>query len=254
MEFKLTDYNQFPNISGIYKITNLVNGKNYIGQAKNLRIRLKAHYFMYKRGDNKRMILYKAITKYGVENFSVSIIDTIDNYDVAILDKLEMQYIEKYNSFGATGYNQTKGGDGGVLGYKHNEETLDKLAEITREHYRNSHSDKSLWPRAKNWITGEEFTACTMKELCKLTGLSRDSVLKCLTKKKNNIYGIWTFARNGEEFPKVTLKSNGQFINKLEVQEVQQYYLEHPELTIKAIASHFKVCPKTIYNYKKKFK
>lgn len=209
---------------------------------KNLRVRLKAHYFTYKRSGNKRMLLYKAITKYGIENFSVSIIETIDNYDVTILDKLEMQYIKKYNSFGATGYNQTKGGDGGVLGYRHNEETLDKLAEITRELYRSRHSDKSLWPRAKNWVTGKEFTACTMKELCKLTGLSRDSVLKCLTKKKNNVYGIWTFARNG------------QFVNKLEVQEVQQYYLEHPELTVKAIASHFKVCPKTIYNYKKKFK
>ena len=252
MEFKLTDYAQFPNISGIYKITNLVNGKNYIGQAKNLRIRLKAHYFIYKRGGNKRMVLYKAITKYGVENFSVSIIETIDNYDVTILDKLEMKYIEKYNSFGATGYNQTKGGDGGVLGYRHNEETLDKLAEITRERYRSRHSDKSLWPRAKNWVTGKEFTACTMKELCKLTGLSRDSVLKCLTKKKNNVYGIWTFARNGEPFPEIESKPK---IDKSSIiEEVFQYYIKHPELTRKEIAEYFHICSKTVSSYIKKYK
>lgn len=208
------------------------------------------------------MILYKAITKYGIENFSVSIIETIDNYDVAILDKLEMQYIEKYNSFGATGYNQTKGGDGGVLGYRHNEETLNKLAEITRERYRSRHSDKSLWPRAKNWVTGKEFTACTMKELCKLTGLSRDSVLKCLTKKKNNVYGIWTFARNAEPFPEIesklnynpNLKSNpNKVITKLDIAEVYQYYIKHPELNRTEIAEYFHICTKTVSSYIKKY-
>ena len=254
MDLKLTDYKQFPSIPGIYKITNLINGKNYIGQAKNLKDRLSSHYFTYKRGDNKRMILYKALTKYGIENFSVSIIETIKEYDIVILNKLEIKYIEEFNSFGPTCYNQTKGGDGGVLGYKHKEYTIKKIGKLAKENYRKIHSNSFLWPRAKNWETGEEFIACTIKELGQLIGVTIDPILKCLNGKQNNIYGIWTFARNGEEFPKVTLKSNGQFVNKLEVQEVQQYYLEHPELTVKEIASHFKVCTKTIYNYKKKFK
>lgn len=254
MDLKLTDYKQFPSVSGIYKITNLINGKNYIGQAKNLKDRLSAHYFTYKRGDNERMILYKALVKYGIENFSVSILETIEQYDITVLDKLEIKYIKEYNSFGTSGYNQTKGGDGGVLGYKHTEETLKKMGEITKEHYRKRHSDSSLWPRAKNWKTGEEFTACTMKELGQLIGITRDPILKCLNGKQNNVYGIWTFARNGEEFPEVIISNDGQFTNKLEVQEVQQFCLKHPELTLKEVAKHFNVCPKTISNYKKKFK
>ena len=50
--------------------------------------------------------------------------EIVENSDTtkSDLDVLEVLYIETYNSYGKTGYNQTKGGDGGILGYKFTDE------------------------------------------------------------------------------------------------------------------------------------
>lgn len=66
------------------------------------------------------------MVKYGVDNFECGIIETFDTTDYTAikpkLDELEKKYIQEYNSYGAYGYNQTKGGDAGILGYKFTEE------------------------------------------------------------------------------------------------------------------------------------
>jgi hypothetical protein len=49
------------------------------------------------------------------------------------LDELEMLYIKEYNSYGSTGYNQTKGGDGGILGYKFTEEQRKRTSENSKK-------------------------------------------------------------------------------------------------------------------------
>lgn len=55
----------------IYKVTNLVNGKSYIGQTKmKLKDRMHAHRY------TKRGAIYEDIQKYGIQNFSISIIDS----------------------------------------------------------------------------------------------------------------------------------------------------------------------------------
>ena len=60
-------------MTGIYKITNMVNGKVYIGQAKDIEKRWKEHKreFRYKR--KEKIVLYKAMKKYGFENFDFEI-------------------------------------------------------------------------------------------------------------------------------------------------------------------------------------
>ena len=52
-------------ICGIYKITNLINGKMYIGQAQDIYKRWYAHKYSAFKKDNKRynVILYRAIRK-----------------------------------------------------------------------------------------------------------------------------------------------------------------------------------------------
>lgn len=87
----------------IYRITNKVNGKSYIGQTRNtVEFRWRQHI---NAKDNK--YFHKAIKKYGVENFKL---ETLECCNVEDLDSREIYYIAKYNTFGENGYNLTKGG------------------------------------------------------------------------------------------------------------------------------------------------
>ena len=95
----------------VYKITNLVNGKIYIGiTEKTVEERFKEHLRFARRGD-KDYPLYRAIRKYGEENFSVEIVDdTAKTRDE--LRKLEVYYISLYGAnVCGKGYNQSPGGE-----------------------------------------------------------------------------------------------------------------------------------------------
>ena len=88
----------------IYKVTNKVNGKVYIGQTRyTVEFRWKQHIH---KQDNCHF--HNAIKKWGVENF---IVETLEKCDVDLLDSREIFYIAKYDSFNK-GYNSTLGGDG----------------------------------------------------------------------------------------------------------------------------------------------
>lgn len=95
----------------IYKITNKINNKCYIGQTiKNAEERWrehKSHAFGTHINDVNKT-LYKAIRKYGLENFTFEVLqDNIETYEQ--LDKAEIYWIDFYNSF-IKGYNETFGG------------------------------------------------------------------------------------------------------------------------------------------------
>lgn len=127
-----------PKLAGIYMIKNNLNGKCYIGQSVKLRSRLKDHMRNAKNG-KLDLPIYRAINKYGFHNFTVDILESfipdpnISNLElIQILDKLEIEYIEKYNAY-TEGYNCTKGGDFGVLGLKMTEEQKKKVSENSKK-------------------------------------------------------------------------------------------------------------------------
>lgn len=95
-------------ICGIYKITNLINGKVYIGQSQNIKKRWAVHRSDYLK-DGKDYALYRAFRKYGIENFSFEIIEECSKNELDVKEKF---YIAKYNSFFCDGYNMTLGGQG----------------------------------------------------------------------------------------------------------------------------------------------
>lgn len=110
----------------IYKITNQINGKVYIGQTNDLERRQKEHWSTYDRDQP----LYQAFNKYGRENFKMEPIEETEEYDAR-----EIYWIDYYNSYGKGGYNATRGGQTSgdaervydILS-KHYEEILQKIA------------------------------------------------------------------------------------------------------------------------------
>lgn len=98
--------------SGIYKITNLINNKCYIGKSKNIEDRFKYHKDNYKCMREYNKTLYKAFRKYGINNFSFEIIEVLENY-TKNCNQREKYWIAFYNSK-ENGYNETEGGDGGI--------------------------------------------------------------------------------------------------------------------------------------------
>jgi len=99
---------------GIYKITNQINNKSYIGQSKDIKKRLNKHKSTcFNPSDNHyEYPLYRAIRKYGIENFTVEV---IEECKIEELNQKEEYWIKKYNTF-FNGYNQTLGGDGSGVG------------------------------------------------------------------------------------------------------------------------------------------
>lgn len=94
-------------ICGIYKITNRINNKSYIGQSKNIYRRWREH-IKYSKDARNNQAIYLAIRKYGLENFNYSI---VEECALESLDEREIFYIKKFNTY-INGYNMTIGGSG----------------------------------------------------------------------------------------------------------------------------------------------
>lgn len=95
----------------IYKITNRVNNKVYIGQTRfTIEHRFKQHIKNYTI-EHRKQPLYLAFAKYGLDNFSV---EQIEECPVEKLDEREIFWIAKYDSF-KKGYNATLGGQAGGI-------------------------------------------------------------------------------------------------------------------------------------------
>lgn len=127
----------------IYKITNRLNGKVYIGQTRySLEHRMAQHFRRADAGDNTH--LYQAIRKYGRDAFEFCILCRAYSKDE--LNRLETFYIQQYDSI-KTGYNMVDGGDNNVMdlpGVKathdatmRSEEVRQKLSQTMKRKVRN---------------------------------------------------------------------------------------------------------------------
>lgn len=111
---------------GIYKITNKINNKSYIGQSIHIEDRwTDEKYCAFEPTAHRyNTILSQAFRKYGIDNFVFEILEQCSQEE---LNEKEKYYIQKYDSY-YNGYNATMGGEGNI----HNEIkiTKEELLEI----------------------------------------------------------------------------------------------------------------------------
>lgn len=155
---------------GIYKITNQVNEKIYIGQSINIESRWIQHIATAKNNEfygHYRSLLYRAMRKYGTDKF---IFEIIEECDVSILDERESYWIKYYDSTNREkGYNLLSGGKQGrqfapQIFYKMWDEgkTVKEINEITEasyttiEHILRGYKDYSLQNSIRRSILASE--------------------------------------------------------------------------------------------------
>ena len=103
----------------IYCITNLINSKRYVGKTTTtINKRFIEHCQDSQRERCEQRPLYRAMNKYGIENFKIEELEYVE--DDSLLSDKEIYWIRELETFGSKGYNATKGGDGSIL-YDHKE-------------------------------------------------------------------------------------------------------------------------------------
>lgn len=110
----------------VYKITNKITGKIYIGITnQGSGARYRHHWYESRIGEPSP--IHRSMAKYGEDNFTLEIIDFAKTYEE--LKEKEKFWIKKFNSTDRNiGYNLTEGGDG-TFGRTHSEETKEKIRQ-----------------------------------------------------------------------------------------------------------------------------
>lgn len=156
----------------IYLITNKINGKQYVGQTIQP---IENRWSMHKSGASGCLGLKSAISKYGIENFTIEQIFEANSLEE--LDKLEKDTIDRLNTISPNGYNLTLGGERVIF----SEETRKKMSESGKR--RKPMSDatkKKLSDRqkgSKNCNFGKKFSEEHRKKLS-LSHMGNKSALK----------------------------------------------------------------------------
>lgn len=130
-------------ISGIYKITNLINGKFYIGQSIDVVNRIRDH--KCPRSLLRGYPIYRAFKKYGLENFKF---ETLEECPIEKLNDKEIYYIQVLKPH----YNVNEGGVGN-RGHKVSHQLKKRFSLLGKERWQNM-TDEQRLNFCKNNLTG----------------------------------------------------------------------------------------------------
>lgn len=135
----------------IYKYENKLNHKVYIGQTTDLVNRKAAHRY---KSTFEKTKFYNAVRKYGWDNFDFDVIAQVEEATLddicEVLDSLEIEFIEKYDSF-KNGYNSTAGGH-----CYRGKEVSEEFREYCRNRTYSEETRRKMSEAAHNKIVTEE--------------------------------------------------------------------------------------------------
>lgn len=147
----------------IYKVTNKINGKAYVGFDSNWPSRKSVHLCESLTRKNKKYPLYRAIAKYGKENFDWDIIFQSEERDYT-LNVMENKCIKEHNTHfrDGHGYNMTYGGEG-AFGWKPTEENKTNISNSLKGRKAWNKGIKAPWATERN----KKLKGCKQPKLCK---------------------------------------------------------------------------------------
>jgi group I intron endonuclease len=90
-------YNTPPASSGVYTITNIINGKYYVGSSNNIKRRWRHHKDTLRRGIHPNKYLQRAFDKYGEDNFLFEIVELTEEYILKEQEILDRNFEATYN-------------------------------------------------------------------------------------------------------------------------------------------------------------
>lgn len=193
----------------IYKFTNKTNGKSYIGQTTRPKERYIAHKCHYNKSnyEDYDKKFYRALRKYGWENFTYEILEECDD-DGKVLTEKEQYYIDKFDSI-ENGYNTI----GAVESKYYTTEQKEALSEIS--HLKNaSLSYEEVEDIRTRYLKGEK----------------PSEVYKDYEDRLRNYYSfmnIWTGARYGYIMPEVfNIRENRVKLDYDKAQDIRFLYKE----------------------------
>lgn len=236
----------------IYKIINSINQYIYVGKTINtIEYRWKEHLNTYTNPNSKsyNFILYKAMRKYGVENFKIKQIEKCDN---EILNRREQYWIKMLDSYylNGHGYNMTWGGEGTIKytdndiltlwnkGLKLNEIAKELGANINtiserlkilkpgeaRKRHINSNKKSILqYDLNGNFIKEWDSTSSAEKEL----EVSSGSITKCCKKERTMAFNsLWKYADDDTSIEELMIRyAKSQKCNQVNMYDMDGNYI-----------------------------
>ena len=148
--------------SFIYVIENKVTGAAYVGKANDVKKRWSKHRYAASLGVEG--YLYRAIRKYGIENFDIHVADEAED-EAYVLNVLEPEWISYLQEMKIELYNLTEGGDG-IPGFKHTEEAKRKIG-LKNSEKRCSEETKEKLHKVNTGKTTSEETRKKLSEVLK---------------------------------------------------------------------------------------
>lgn len=201
-------------IKAIYKITNKINQKIYIGQSLHPEKRWWEHCQRAITQTDSYPI-HLAIFKYGKENFSFEILEWTENYDIR-----EKELIKEFNSLSPNGYNLIEGGHSPIM--------------IGEQHPRNTVKDEILLKIVKDLKNNIK----TDKQIAKEYNLTDKIIADINHGYSHNIPGIIYPIRNRHGSQKLTEEQVKEIKNKL----------KNTNLSYSKIGEQYGVSKGTIYH------